>query len=316
MLDIIPENCYNSMSVLLRDSIMRLSIPKRRVNIYFPKGEKKMKKVLSLVLAVLMCVCAFTMTACSKTDPAKDLETVKKNGKLVIGYTVFDPMNYTDDSGNFVGFDTELAKLVAAELGVEADFQLITWAQKYNELNSGSIDCIWNGFTCNSSDNGKARSEYVDFSTPYANNYQCIVVRSEDAATFTTTASLAGKKCAVEGGSAGEDLAKTLTDADNIVTMTAQIDAFTELAADKVDFIVVDVLLANRKCGQGNFSGLTKTIEDASLEKYAIAFRKDSTLTAEVNTILTKLMKNGKIEELSAKYGVPLTEDILALKNS
>lgn len=275
-----------------------------------------MKKVLSLILAVVMCVCALTMTACSKVDPTEDLASITKKGELVIGYTVFDPMNYTDESGNFVGFDTELAQLVSAELGVTARFELITWSQKYNELNSGKIDCIWNGFTSNSSDDGKARSEYVDFSTPYANNFQCIVVRSEDAATLNTKEALTGKKCAVEGGSAGEDLAKTLTDTGNIVTKTAQIDAFTELASDKVDFIVVDVLLANRKCGKGDFAGLTKSIEDSSLEKYAIAFRNDSSLTAEVNAILAKLMKNGKIEELSAKYGVPLTDDILALKNS
>lgn len=275
-----------------------------------------MKKILSLILAVVMCVCAFTMTACSKVDPAKDLEEVTADGKLVIGYTVFDPMNYTDTEGNFVGFDTELGKLVAAELGVEAKFQLITWSQKYNELNSGKIDCIWNGFTSNSKDNGKDRSEYVDFSTPYANNYQCIVVRSEDAATFTTTASLAGKTCAVEGGSAGEELAKTLTDASKVVTKDAQIDAFTELKSDNVDFIVVDVLLANRKCGQGDFAGLVKAIEDTSLEKYAIGFRKGSTLTAEVNKALAKLMKEGKIEALSTKYGVPLTAELEALKNS
>lgn len=275
-----------------------------------------MKKVLALILAAVMCFSAFALTSCSKVDPAKDLDEVKAAGKLVVGYTVFDPMNYTDESGNFIGFDTELAKLVAAELGVTAEFQLITWAQKYNELNSGKIDCIWNGFTSNSKDNGKDRSEYVDFSTPYANNYQCIVVRSEDAATFTTTASLAGKTCAVEGGSAGEDLAKTLTDASKIVTKDAQIDAFTELKSDNVDFIVVDVLLANRKCGQGDFAGLVKAIEDSSLEKYAIGFRKGSTLTEEVNKALAKLMNNGAIEALSVKYGVPLTTDLLALKNN
>ncbi len=275
-----------------------------------------MKKVLALILAAVMCFSAFALTSCSKVDPAKDLDEIKAAGKIVVGYTVFDPMNYSDASGNFVGFDTELAKLVAAELGVTAEFQLITWSQKYNELNSGKIDCIWNGFTSNSKDNGKDRSEYVDFSTPYANNYQCIVVRNEDAATFTTTASLAGKTCAVEGGSAGEALAKTLTDEAKVITKDAQIDAFTELASNNVDFIVVDVLLANRKCGQGDFTELVKVIEDTTTEKYAIGFRKGSTLTEEVNKALTKLMKEGKIEELSVKYGVPLTSDILALKNS
>ena len=280
-----------------------------------------MKKVLSLVLAIVMCVTAFAMTACSP-DPEKDWENIEKEGKFIVGMTLFEPINYKDDKGKLIGFDTEYAEAVAKYLGIDVEFQEIDWPQKYNELNSGAIDCIWNGFTSNSSDDGVARKDKVDFAVGYANNYQCVVVDSTkiDPATFTL-ASLQGKTCAVEDGSAGADYAKTLTAADKIVNKSAQIDAFTELKSGAVDFIVVDVLLANRTCGAGDFKNCAKAYEATdNIELYAIGCRKGSTLTAKINEATKALMNDGvngglsTIEQLSVKYGVPLSADILALK--
>lgn len=275
-----------------------------------------MKKILSLLLAVLMCFSMLALSACTNVDPEKDLENILEKGVIVVGYTNFEPMNYTDANDKFVGFDTELAQLVAAELGVKVEFQLITWSKKYLELNGGKIDCIWNGFTSNSSDDGIARTERLDFSIPYANNYQCVVTKSDADGNpvFTTVDQIRGKKCAVEGGSAGEDYAKTIT--SDIVLKEAQTDAFTELMSGKVDFIVVDVLLANAKCGNGDFASTVKAIEITDkLENYGIGFRKGSSLKAKVDEILGKLTKNGDLDTLSEKYGVPLSKEINDLKD-
>ena len=276
-----------------------------------------MKKLLSVLLAALTCFGVLAFSSCSAPDPENDWENIQKDGKFIVGCTLFEPMNYNDENGNFTGFDTELAQLVADELGVEVEFQVITWSKKYMELEAGKVDCLWNGFTSNGSDDGVARSEQVDFSIPYANNFQCIVTKldAEGKPLYTSLDQLKDKKCAVEGGSAGEEYAKTIT--SDLVVKDAQNDAFTELKAGRVDFIVVDVLLANAKCGKGDFTDTVVAIEvKDALEDYGIGFRKGSSFTAKVNEALEKIVKSGKLEELSEKYGVPLSEEILALKDN
>ena len=105
-----------------------------------------MKKLLAILLAL---VTALSLCACSKSGSkdGSDLDYIKKNGKLVIGYTVYAPMNYTDDDGNFVGFDTELATAVCKKLGVTPEFVEIDWNTRYTELAAKSIVCVWNGMT-------------------------------------------------------------------------------------------------------------------------------------------------------------------------
>lgn len=282
-----------------------------------------MKKILALALAVVMCVCAFTMTSCS-VNPAEDWENIQKDGKFIVGMTLFEPINYKDESGKLIGFDTEFAEAVAKYLGVNVEFQEIDWGQKYSELKSGAIDCIWNGFTSNSSDDGVARADKVDFATGYANNFQCVVVDGTkiDVNNFTLE-SLNGKNCAVEDGSAGADYAKTLTGEDKIVNKPAQIDAFTELKSGAVDFIVVDVLLANRVCGAGDYTKCVKAHEvKDKVELYAIGCRKGSNFDEKLNEAIKHLMNDGvnggksTLEALSEKYGVPLSAEVIALKDA
>lgn len=284
-----------------------------------------MKRIITFILAALICMTTFAMTSCSGKNPENDWENIQKEGKFVVGCTLFEPMNYNDENGNFVGFDTEYAKAVADYLGVEVEFEVITWSKKYVELESGTVDCLWNGFTSNSSDDGIARSEKVDFAVGYANNYQCVVVNTDRVSIddFGNAAALAGKTCAVEGGSAGEAYAKSVTDESKIVIKDAQTDAFTELKAGTVDFIVVDVLLANRKCGTGDFAAIQKAFEvEDNKELYGIGFRKGSSFTAKVNEATKALINDGEngelstLEKLSEKYGVPLSPEVLALKES
>jgi polar amino acid transport system substrate-binding protein len=280
-----------------------------------------MKKILALALALVMCMSAFAMTACAP-NPAEDWENIKAEGKFIVGMTLFEPINYKDDSGKLIGFDTEFAQAVAAYLGVSVEFQEIEWSQKYSELKSGAIDCVWNGFTSNSSDDGVARKDKVDFATGYANNFQCVVVNSDkiDVNNFTL-ASLSGKTCAVEDGSAGASYAKTITGEDKVVNKSSQIEAFTELKAGAVDFIVVDVLLANRTCGAGDYTKCVKAYEVTDqVELYAIGCRKGSNFDEKLNEAIAHLMNDGvdggksTLEVLSEKYGVPLSAEVLALK--
>ena len=104
-----------------------------------------MKKILALVLALVLMCSVFAGCGTTTADTDSDLEYVKANGSLKIGYTVYDPMNYTNEDGEFVGFDTEYAKLVCEKLGVEPEFIEINWDTKEVTLNAKDIDCIWNG---------------------------------------------------------------------------------------------------------------------------------------------------------------------------
>ena len=263
-----------------------------------------MKKILSLLLAAMMLVgSVFALGSCGKDNV------------LTCGVTIFEDMNEKDENGNWTGFETEFAIEVGKLIGMDVEFQIIDWSQKYNELNSGAIDCVWNGFTANSSDNGIPRKELVDFSYGYMLNQQCIVVKKDNVANYTTEASLAGKKACVEGGSAGEAYAKTVTDEAKVTKATAQINAFTEVKSGAVDFIVVDIVLAQNLCGKGDYADLA-IVEAIELESeiYAVGFKKGSDLTEKVNEAIKELEKNGKLMEIAEKYGfenvIKVTEKI------
>ena len=251
-----------------------------------------------MILAVLMM--AACLTACQPAS--KGGSEAKKT--LTCGVTVFENMNEQDADGNWIGFESEFAIEVGKILGMDVKFQVIDWSQKYNEVNSGAIDCIWNGFTANSSDNGIKRSDLVDFSYGYMLNQQCIVVKQDRVAEFADAAALSGKTACVEGGSAGEAYAISVTDADKVSKATAQINAFPEVKSGAVDFAVVDILLAKNICGQGDYTDLA-VVEAIELESeiYAIGFKKGSDLTAKVNAAIKELEANGKLAEIAKKYG-------------
>jgi polar amino acid transport system substrate-binding protein len=235
----------------------------------------------------------------------------KDAGKLVCGVTEFEPMNFRDASGKWTGFDTELAELVGQKLGLKVEFQEIDWGSKYQELEAGIITCIWNGFTANSSDNGVRRSDLVDFSYSYLRNQQCVVIRASRTGEFMTVGSLVGKTAAAESGSAGEESAKELIGANGrFIGAAAQINTFIEVKSGAVDCAVVDILLAQRMAGSGDYNDLK--IADITLdhEVYAIGFKKGGDLRDKVNKALKELYDEGKMLELARKYRL---EDQLVL---
>ena len=291
--------------VLYQDKVIKRCVFAKNIAIKMAGGFIIMKKILSLVLVLVMLMStALLMTSCKEED-----DTNKDNGQdetpvLVCGVTIFEKMNEKDANGNWTGFETEFAQEVGKILGMNVEFQEIEWEQKYNELNSGAIDCIWNGFTANSSDNGIKRSDLVDFSYGYMLNQQCIVVKKADLANYTSEESLAGKTACVENGSAGAAYAETVTDKTKIVAQSSQLKAFPEVKSGAVDFIVVDILLAKNLCGKGDYADLA-IVEDIKLDSeiYAIGFKKGSELTAKVNAAIEELDANGKLMELAKKYG-------------
>ncbi len=257
-----------------------------------------MKKILSLVLVMaLMLTFVFAFASCGESKT------------VVIGYTIYDPMNYEDENGELVGFDTELAKAVFEKLGYTPIFKKIEWGQRYTELDSGTIDCIWNGFTANTSDDdGVARSEKVDFSYNYMRNKQVIVTTKELVGTVTDVNSLADKIGSVETGSAGDTyLKENLTGAIR-KGVTSQLDAMRELAFGTAHFVVVDDQLAKAYVGTGDYKDLAIVEAVTGTEEfYAIGFKKDSELTAKVNKALEELAEDGTIAALAEKYGVSNT---------
>lgn len=253
-----------------------------------------MKKIISLVLAAaLMALSLFAFASCGKEEDV-----------LVCGVTVIVDMNEQDENGNWTGFESDFARAVGELIGMEVKFQKIDWTQKYIELNSGKIDCIWNGFTANSSDDGIPRKDLVDFSSTYMLNQQCIVVKKSNLDSYKTEADLVGKTAAVEGGSAGAEYAKkAVGENGELIEFPAQNATFMEVKTGKSDLAVIDILLAKNVCGKGDFEDLA-IVEDIVLpaEYYAIGFKKGSELTAKVNEAIKTLNENGKLLEIAKKY--------------
>ena len=260
-----------------------------------------MKKIVLFALAVVMLAGMLLLPAsCGK----------KEEAKLICGITDFEPMNFRDASGNWTGFDTEFARLVAEKLGMEIVFQEIAWAQKYNELESGAITCIWNGFTANAveSETGVPRSQLVDFSYSYMLNQQCVVVRADRAGEFNSVGDVAGMTAAAEKGSAGESAANDLVgDGGSVVDVPAQINSFIEVKSGAVDCAVVDILLAQSLVGTGDYSDLAITNIPLDSELYAVGFKKGDGLRDRVNTAMKELYDAGTLMELARKYGLENT---------
>lgn len=267
---------------------------------------KRFTRITALVLAVLMA--AFAFAACGKKS---DWASVEEKGYFVCGITVYAPMNYFDEDGNLTGFDTEFANAVAEKLGVEAKFQVISWPNKYMELNSGAIDLIWNGFTYGNESDGKSRTEYVDFTYAYLENRQVLITKADRVAELNTAASLKGLKAVAEGGSSGEGVAVELAGSeDNVTTFTSQASALMELVAGNADFAVIDYQMAKAMVGTGDYASLAinEAVQPES-EVYAIGARKGSDFTAKVNEAIKALSEDGTLAELAEKYG--LTNDLI-----
>ncbi|MBR1891022.1 MAG: transporter substrate-binding domain-containing protein [Clostridia bacterium] len=261
-----------------------------------------MKKLLIVLSICAIAVSsAFSFAGCNANS---DYQAIKAKGYFVCGVTIYEPMSYTNDDGEMTGFDTDFANAVAEKLGLEAKFQVINWSKNFVELNSGAIDCIWNGFTVT-----EERSKNCDFSLSYMNNSQCVVVRSDTLASYPDAQSLAGKKGVAEAGSAGFDYATELVGESGIVNgSSSQTAALLDLLAGQSDFAVIDLLMANSMVGNGDFTTLSKVTAFApDPEEYAVGFRKNSDFKAMVDQAIKDLAADGTLMSIAQKYGLENT---------
>lgn len=257
-----------------------------------------MKRILALALACLLVLTCFV--GCGEKAPATDTEYVKNNGKLIVGITDFAPMDYkeSEESTEWIGFDADMAKKFAEYLDVEVEFLVLAdWGKKALELETKSIDVVWNGMTI--TDEVKSLMSVGD---PYCMNAQVVVMKSDIAEQYTTKESLSSLTFAVENGSAGAEALDALN-----ITYTAvddQAKALMEVASGSVQACVIDLLMAGAMIGEGtSYPNLTTTVE-LTTEEYGVGFRKNSDLVNEFNTFWKKAYDDGTVTAVAKKYGI------------
>ena len=267
-----------------------------------------MKKMIAILLAMLMCAACFTACGASKAPAAdapaaSDLAYIQGNGKIIVGITDYAPMDYKDDNGEWTGFDAEFAQLFAEELGVECEFYVIAdWSKKFMELDTMQIDAVWNGMTI--TDEGKLNASISD---PYVINAQVVVMKADAVANYADPESMDGLTIAVENGSAGQDAAAAIPNA-NIVPLQDQAAALLEVKAGTADACVIDITMANAMTGEGtNYADLAAGIS-LTEEMYGVAFRTDSDVTAKLNEVMAKWMADGTLDALAEKYQLTLVK--------
>ncbi len=282
-----------------------------------------MKRKLVLLMAGTM-VTAAVLSGCGtdkKAEAAKEetkteasAENAGDGKTFTVGFDAeYPPYGYMDENGEYTGFDLELAEAVCEIEGWELVKKPINWDSKDMELNSGSIDCIWNGFTMN------GREDEYTFSTPYVDNSQVIVV--SEASGIEALEDLAGKTVGVQAASAALELLQTSeTDggqkelADTFGALNEFADyntAFTELQAGALDALAIDIGVANYQI-KSRGEGFTILSEELNTEQYAIAFKKgNEELRDTVDADLKKLTEDGTVAELAEKYDIA---DMVTLK--
>lgn len=226
-----------------------------------------------------------------------DLAYVQGKGTLVVGITDFEPMDYKDADGNWIGFDADMAKAFGESLGVDVEFIEIDWDNKIMELDGKTIDCVWNGMTLTSE-----VTSSMECSNAYCNNAQVVIVPADVADQYQDTDSLADLTFAVEAGSAGEEMAEEYS--LNCTPVKAQSDALMEVAAGTSDAAIIDSLMAAAMVGEGTgYADLTYTV-GLNSEEYGVGFRKGSDLAAALNDFFAASLADGSMMACAEEYGV------------
>lgn len=270
------------------------------------------------VSAALAAVMALSMTACGSSNSAAETtaadteaaesqaeETTAEEAKttdggtLIVGFDQdFPPMGFVGDDGEYTGFDLELAQEVAKRLGLEYKAQPIAWDSKDMELESGNIDCIWNGFTMT------GREDDYTWTEPYMANQQVFVVANDS--DINSQADLAGKIVEVQADSSAEAALKEAPELiatfKELLTTADYNTAFMDLEQGAVDAIAMDVIVAGYQIQQRNAD--FKILDDSlSEEEYGVGFKKGNTeLRDKVQSTLEEMAEDGTLQEVSEKW--------------
>ena len=236
-------------------------------------------------------------TAEAAGEETSDYQYVLDRGTLIVGITEFEPMDYQDADGNWIGFDAELAEAFAQSMGVQAQFQLIDWDNKVFELNGKTIDVVWNGMTLTD----EVRSA-MECSNPYFNNAQVVVVNADRAAEIDSPEAAAELSFAVENGSAG--MAQADAYGFNYTAVMDQATALLEVNSGTADAAIIDFLMAKAMTGEGtSYANLTSTISLNS-EEYGVGFRKGSDLAEALNAFFQTAYESGQMTEIAERYNI------------
>lgn len=254
-----------------------------------------MKRIVSILAALVMMMSMAAFAAES------DLAYIQEKGNLVIGITEYAPMNYYNEAGELIGFDTEFAEALCAKMGITAEFLVIDWNNKEVELSAKAIDCIWNGLTVT-----EERKQNMQFSQSYMKNKQVVVVRAEDAEKYTGLSAVAAAALVAEEGSAGESA--IMADAELAAAMytpiPTQAACLMELKAGTADAAVLDVVMASAMVGEGTDYADLMIVEglELAVEEYAIGFRVGSDFAAEADKVIDELYASGDMAKLAEEY--------------
>jgi polar amino acid transport system substrate-binding protein len=273
-----------------------------------------MKKKSFLAMLLALCLC-FALTACSSSSSGSsdsndsssansdssaetsDLEYVKEKGTLVVGITEFEPMDYQDANGNWIGFDADMAAAFAESLGVKVEFQIIDWDNKVFELEGKNIDVVWNGMTLTDE-----VTSAMACSNAYCNNAQVVIVPADQADQYQTVDSVKDLAFAVEAGSAGKAEVEAL--GASFTEVADQATALLEVSSKTADAAVIDSLMAAAMVGEGtSYADLTYTV-GLNSEEYGVGFRKGSDLAAALNDFFAASYADGTMMEIAETYGV------------
>lgn len=234
----------------------------------------------------------------AEADAAEsDVAYIQEKGTLIVGITDFAPMDYKDDNGEWIGFDADVAKKVAEDLGVEIQFVEIDWDNKILELENKSIDVVWNGMTLTDE-----VTSAMECTNAYCNNAQVVVVASDVADQYQDEASLSELAFAVEAGSAGEAAAQEL--GLDYTYLSSQSDTLMEVSAGTSNACIIDLLMAGAMIGEGtSYPELTHTVE-LTTEEYGVGCRKGSDLAAYLNDEFKAMYDDGSLQTIAETYGV------------
>ena len=276
-----------------------------------------MKKFFALLLALCMI---FALASCGEpaSEPSEapaseapaseapaseepaaesDMAYVQEKGSLIVGITEFEPMDYQNEAGEWIGFDADLARAFADSLGVEAVFQVIEWDNKVMELDGKTIDVVWNGMTLTDE-----VLSAMECSNAYCNNAQVVILPADSAEDYPDAASMSELNFAVESGSAGEAMA--IENGFSYTPVVDQATAVLEVSSGTCQAAIIDSLMAAAMVGEGtSYADLTYTISLNS-EEYGVGFRKGSDLAAALNEFFVDYYAAGTMQELAETYGV------------
>lgn len=263
-----------------------------------------MKKTALLLAILTLLLAAVSFTSCTKNVQTVFEPDRESKGTLKLGFDAsYPPYGYLDTETNqYAGFDIEFAKLVCAKLGLTLELVPIDWDLKDKELNSGNIDCIWNGFTY------ETREEDYTWTDRYLDNTIVVLVKANSG--ISTLADLAGKTVSVQTGSSGESALKNNTDLvgsfkdGKYLTCPDYTQGFSELKAGAFEALVIDEAVARYLVdGNSEYRILEETV---NREQYGVGFKKgNTTLCDQVNDAMKTIAADGDtLKKLAEKYGI------------